>query len=340
MADVALFDRFGHNLRQGLTECNLSRRKQKKDESDRQMKSPNKNKSCGGVTKAKHFSPFKQPFVYETLLVTAIRRSPTRALTVAEIHAYIADIYPYFKTCPGRLKANIVKTLSTSTCFEKLGSPCEHYWTLTSKAKTSSRVTEEKKDKVACSENFSYTPPVGCTPSSDALTERIMALEAERSYEQNSHLFRAHSQASRFKLPSFSQHSAMYTHTLVSHWPSAVPTISTNSQPTPPKTFSTTIHRDIPDSPLYHRVPVITPGRQIQREELGIKIGEVFSLNPQSSRALSREMLPCPQVKEPYRTDLCFIPYHPCTFRTSHPSTNSPILSSFVSEDKERYEDA
>ena len=360
MANTTLSSRFEHhNQRQWHTDYTLSKQKHKKAGYCKQMKSTNTDKNFGRVTKAKHLSPFKQPFVYETLLATAIKRSPMQALTVAEIHAYVADIYPYFKTCPGRLKANIVQTLSTSTCFEKLGSPCEHYWTLTSKAKTLGRIAEDKKDRVAWPEHSTstvfaknYAPCcqpaddtrstlfVGKTESCAGTTEKAkgIPLGTKRSYEQNAHILRAYSQASSYRLPVFSQLSPMYT-PFVSHWQPAVSTIPTFSQPTSSGTFSTAANHEIPDSPFYPRVPVITPGRQNQRE-LGIRIGEVFSLNPQSSSVLSKEMLSCSQVKELSGTEVCFIPYHPCTFRTSYPSPNSPTLSSFVSEDKERYEDA
>ena len=77
---------------------------------------------------------------------------------------------------------------------------------------------------------------------------------------------------------------------------------------------------------------MITLTGQEQPDESGIKIGQVFSLNPQPSSALSHS----PAERLPTQ----IIPYHPCTFRASCGTHNSPTLSSFVSEDKERYEDA
>ena len=326
MANVfSASDRFEHKARRSCTGLYTTRRR------DQIAKASSEDKCYGGVKKAKHPSAFKQPFLkkakhpsvfkqpflYETLIAMAIRGSPMQTLNVAGIHAYIAELYPYFKACPGSLKANIIRTLSSSTCFEKLGEPCQHYWTLTSKAKTC--VTKEPT--VLGTNYASYSQPTNHS-SSPAHS-------------------RANVSTTPLAQPAVCTPPTAYSQATVSTYVSKIP----NTQPDPP----TTAHWDanskqtcfthddllrhyIHNSPIYPRVPVITLTGQEQPDETEIKIGQVFSLNPQPASTLSRS----PAERSPTQ----IIPYHPCTFRASRGTHNSPTLSSFVSEDKERYEDA
>ena len=275
------------------------------------------------VKKAKHFTAPKQPYFYETLIAMAIRSSPMKALNVAEIHAYIAELYPYFKTCPGSLKASIIRALSSSTCFEKLGEPCQHYWTLTSKAKTGS--TKEPKD---VAKNW-----------------------ASYSQQTNQFLFPAHPQTPATPFPQ---------RTYI-HCPPVIPptaavahsqaTISPNVFVGPYTradvpfsahwnanlrqgglTHDDLLRRYIHHNPLYPRVSVVIPTHQRHQDESGIKISQVFALNSRSM-VLSRS-----PTNERLSTKI--VPYHPCTFRMCHCTHNSSTLSSLVSEDKDRFEDA
>ena len=307
---------------------------------DQTRKTTNKDKYYGGVKKvkqprvtstikhpsskkAKHFTAPKQPYFYETLIAMAIRSSPIKALNVAEIHAYIAQLYPYFKTCPGSLKASIIRALSSSACFEKLGEPCQHYWTLTSKAKTGS--TKEPKD-------FGQN----C---------------ASYLQETNQFLFPAHpqtpatpfSQRTYIHSPSLTPPAAAVAHSqaVISSKVFAGPNGRADVPFSPHwnanlrqggLTHDELLRRYIQHNPLYPRVSVITPTHQRHQDESGIKIGQVFSLNSQSM------VLPRSSIKERLPTKI--VPYHPCTFRMCHCNHDSPSLSSLVSEDKDRFEDA
>jgi hypothetical protein len=361
---------------------------------DQTVKTTSGDKHYGGVKKAKYPSAFKQPFLYDTLIAMAIRNSQLQALNVAQIHAYIAEMYPYFKACPGSLKANIMRTLSSSTCFKKLGEPCEQYWTLTSKTDTC--ITEEPRrlakttegglktiESLPTASNKNYTPYLQPTPVSSITVSKTRAKFTHRNHfnhgisrnadnglkRTGSLSEKSYSQAtvSTTNYTPYSQYIAMHppstahSQATVSRTPFSQPTsvgpstahsqatvsarVSTtpNSQPDIPYTVhwpanyrqTGLTHDDklrhyIHNSPLYPRVPVITPTTgQRQLDESGIKIGHVFSLSPQTSTVLS--------AQERLRTKV--IPYHPCTF-WSYGTHNSPALSSFVSEDKERYEDA
>ena len=297
-------------LHEGLNNSTIS--------SDQTGKTTSKAKHYGGVKKskqpstiklaikhkllkkAKHFTASKQPFFYDTLIAMAIRSSPIKALNVAEIHAYIAELYPYFKACPGSLKASIIKTLSSSACFEKLGEPCQHYWTLASKARAGIR--EEPKE-------FDWS----C---------------GSHSQQTNQSFFPAHPQTSAIP---FSQPTYINTPpTPIAAYSQAA--VSTENFRQSGLTHDERLRHYIHNSPLYPRVSVITPTGGRQWDEAEVKIGEVFSLNSQPTTS------PCSPTRE--RSSAEIIPYHPCTFRVCHCTHDSPNLSSSLPEDKERFEDA
>ncbi|XP_028395953.1 protein fork head-like [Dendronephthya gigantea] len=317
-----------------------------------------KGQSLGAVEKTRNLSTFKQQFTYETLIAMAIRNSPNKALTVAEIHANIAEIYPYFKTFPGSLKASIVRTLSTRNCFVRLGEPCQNYWTFTNLGRSMN--TEEKSLDQNRQIGNDFSAKKKCSEAAVSRSSNSHKQSTTRKVSKPSHnpktthnSWSAWSQSKQAAYSAYSQAAIQVT----AHSQARISTTPLHSQPASGLDVATsTVHsqansrhaelshydllrRNIHNSPLYPRVPVITPPPQQRRpEESGLKIDRVFSMNPQCSSMYQTAMQPCLQAEELLRSKI--IPYHPCTLWGSQLTPNSPKLSSFVSEDKERYEDA
>ena len=379
MASVSIPDWPQHKTKERCMDFNLNEWKggAVKFHSRNHVQSTSMGKRYGVEKKPKRLPLSKQPALYESLLTMAIRSSPVQAATVAEIHAYIANSCPYFKAYPGSLKANIIRTLTASGSFVRLGAPCDNYWSLTNEAKPSGKVADDPRVNVIKSVNASTSSgslheerysqstmrTVNNTPCSNlvsktaklmpgkeklkaklAIKYKRMAGRPGMGLQQNGYSFdRAFSQRmiSGCNPAPRLQHGAFYNssspHSLDRH-PSIDHSKANSTQPA--IGHDDLIKRYIHSNPLYPRVPVITPAGQNQTEETGIKIGEVFSLNPQSSSVMSRRNLPYPSATELSQSRFDFIPYHPCTIRASYAVHNSPTATSFISEDKQCYEDA
>ena len=79
--------------------------------------------------------PGKPPYSYVALITMAITSVPCRKMTLAEINTFIADNFPYYKTCTLAWNNCIRHCLTLNDCFVKLprdpdNSINAHYWTI------------------------------------------------------------------------------------------------------------------------------------------------------------------------------------------------------------------
>lgn len=316
-----------------------------------QVKTLHKGQDYGAVERKRNLSTFKQQLTYETLIAMAIRSSPNQALTVAEIHAYIAEIYPYFKTSPGGLKASIIRTLSTRNCFVKLGEPCQHYWTFKSQGNTT-HVAEKSLDQIGInsSKRSCLEATVSKLSNSDkqSKTTKVSKPTRKPTGKNDNWSQRKQDAYSACSQPvvqgtdySLARVSTTPLHSQLAAGVDVVPPIAYTQENSRQTDLS---HYDLlrcntHNHPQYPRVPVIIPSPHLSGpEESGLKIDRVFSMNPQCFSVYQTAMPPCQPANELLQSKI--VPYHPCTLWGSQVAPNLPTLSSFSSEDKERYEDA
>ena len=98
------------------------------------------NNSAETVSKKRKRSkapPGKPPYSYVALVTMAIRSSPYRKMTLAEILKFIYENFPYYRTCPLKWRNAIRHNLTLNDCFVKLPREVHdqnrgHYWTVDS----------------------------------------------------------------------------------------------------------------------------------------------------------------------------------------------------------------
>ena len=120
------------------SECEITEVKVKEEESfdDRSLCEKTNFQSGGSKRKRSKAPPGKPPYSYVALISLAITSSRRQKMTLAEIHRFIADNFPYYRTCPLKWRNAIRHNLTLNDCFVKLPRDSTHdqnrghYWTV------------------------------------------------------------------------------------------------------------------------------------------------------------------------------------------------------------------
>lgn len=121
------------------SECEITEVKVKEEESldDRSLCEKTNFQSAGSTNKRKRSKapPGKPPYSYVALVTMAITSCPRQKMTLAEIHSFIADKFPYYRTCPLKWRNAIRHNLTLNDCFVMLPRDSHdqnrgHYWTV------------------------------------------------------------------------------------------------------------------------------------------------------------------------------------------------------------------
>lgn len=91
----------------------------------------------------------KPPYSFSSLIFMAIESSPSKALPVKDIYAWILENFPYYQTAPDGWKNTVRHNLSLNKCFQKV----EKLKTNKKQTNTSDAEISEGNSDTVCSLN-------------------------------------------------------------------------------------------------------------------------------------------------------------------------------------------